>query len=129
MRVLTDADGYVTLRLSEFPNTAFDIETEVFDDDEDGVSGTVTLVAVDSAHDPLLEEPSPVLAEALAKIEALAVQLHGEEKARAIAARWEQAQQRDIAIAEAAAQARAAAVAQKLGRGTGGTGNGVPKAG
>ncbi len=128
MRVLTDADGYVTLRLSEFPNTAFDIETEVYDD-EDGISGSVTLVAVDAAHDPLLEPPSPVLAEALAKIEALAVQIHGEEKARAIAARWEQSQLRDIAIAEAAAQARAAAVAQKFGRGPGGGGTGVPKAG
>ena len=125
MRVLTDADGYVTLRLSEFPNTAFDIETEVYDD-EDGIGGSVTLVAVDPANDPLLEPPSPVLAEALAKIEALAVQIHGEEKARAIAARWEQSQQRDIAIAEAAAQARAAAIAQKFGRGAG---SDVPKAG
>jgi hypothetical protein len=129
MRVLTDADGYVTLRLSEFPNTAFDIETDVYDDDEDGISGTVTLVAVDPANDPLLEPPSPVLAEALAKIEALAVQMHGEEKARAIAARWEQSKQRDIAIAEAAAQARAAAVAQKFTRGADGTGSDVPKAG
>lgn len=133
MRVLTDADGYVTLRLSEFPNTAFDIETEVYDLG-DGLEGSVTLVPVVPSHDPLLEDT-----DSFPELEALAVQLHGQEKAREIALRLERERQRDIAIAEQAAQARAAAIARKFGAGAGsgsgsGSGSGarrsdVPKAG
>ena len=126
MRVLTDADGYVTLRLSEFPNTAFDVETEPSNDDY-GITGGVTLVAVDPANDPLLEEPSAAYSEAMVKLEALAVQLHGEETARAIFARRMQTRQRDIAIAEQAARARAAAIPQKFGTDT--RRPDVPKAG
>jgi hypothetical protein len=129
MRVLTDADGYVTLRLCEFPNTAFDIETEHYQnaDDEDFDPylplACVTLEAVPVA-DPKAEyePPSPAMDELNKTLEGLV----GRENLLLGQMLNELERQADVAVAEAARQARLDAITAKFGRG-GGTG--VPKAG